>query len=112
MFSGKCLLAYEVGNQWLICGTLKFLADLQMAQKQFDAAETTFHKVLAIAAESNQRMKGEALFGLAEIAVARGDYVEARKQGEASLVVFESIGQGTANQVRQWLDDLSATGEG
>lgn len=102
-------LASQVGNQWLICGTLKFLGDLQVMQKQFAAAKATFRKVLEIAAAANQRMKGEALFGLAEVAAGQGDYVEARKQGEASLAVFESIGQNTASKVRQWLDDLAAT---
>ena len=102
-------LASQIGNQWLICGTLKFLADLQMVQKQYEAAETTFRKVLAIAAEGNQRMKGEALFGLAGVAAERGGYAEAKELGEASLAVFESIGQGTAGKVRQWLLDLPAT---
>jgi tetratricopeptide (TPR) repeat protein len=101
-------LASQVGNQWLLCGTLKFLGDLQVMQKQFEAAEAKFRKVLEIAAEGNQRMKGEALFGLAEVAAGQGDYVEARKQGEASLAVFESIGQNTTSKVRHWLDDLPA----
>lgn len=108
-FQESLTLANQIGNQWLICGTLKFLGDLQVLQKQYEAAETTFRKVLAIAAEGNQRMKGEALFGLAGVAADRGDYAEARKLGEASLVVFESIGQGTAGRVRQWLLELPVT---
>ncbi len=99
-------LASQVGNQWLICGTLKFLGDLQLMQKQYDAAEATFRTVLEKAAAGNQRMKGEALFGLAEIALAHTNYAEARAQGQASLAIFESIGQGTAARVRQWLDEL------
>ena len=104
-------LANEIGNQWLICGTLKFLGDLQVMRKQYEAAEATFHQVLEIAGEGNQRMKGEALFGLADIAASRGNYVEARQQAEASLAIFESIGQGLTNTVRKWLNDLPATGE-
>ena len=108
-YQESLILANEIGNQWLICGTLKFLGELQVMQKQYEAAEETFHKVLTIAAKGNQRMKGEALFGLADIAASRGNYSEARKQGEASLAIFESIGQGMANTVKAWLDDLPAT---
>lgn len=109
-FQEGLTLAYQLGNQWLICGTLKFLGDLQVLQKQYEAAETTFREVLALASEGNQRMKGEALFGLADVAANRGDYAEARKLGEASLAVFESIGQVTTGRVREWLLELPATG--
>ena len=104
-------LANEIGNQWLICGTLKYLGDLQVMRKQYEAAEETFHRVLEIAGEGNQRMKGEALFGLADVAASRGNYVKARQHAEASLAIFESIGQGMTNTVREWLNDLPATGE-
>ncbi len=93
-FQESLVVANQIGNLWLICGTLKFLGDLQVLQKQYEAAEATFHRVLAIAAEGNQRMKGEALFGLAGIAAAQGNFSEARKLGESSLAVFETIGQG------------------
>jgi tetratricopeptide (TPR) repeat protein len=109
-FQESVSLASQVGNQWLICGTLKFLGDLQVMQKQFEAAQATFRNVLEIAEQGNQRMKAEALFGLAEVAAAQGNYIEARKQGEASLVVFETMGQGTASKVRSWLENLPATG--
>lgn len=109
-FQESLILANQIGNQWLICGTLKFLGDLQALQKQYEAAETTFHRVLAIAEEGNQRMKGEALFGLAGITAEQGNYAGARKLGEASLAVFESIGQGGMTyRVSGWLDDLPAT---
>jgi tetratricopeptide (TPR) repeat protein/transcriptional regulator with XRE-family HTH domain len=102
-------LASQVGNQWLLCGSLKFQGDLQVMQKQYEAAVMTFHKVLEIAAEGNPRMKGEALFGLAEVAAAQENFVEARKQAEASLAVFESIGQNIASKVKSWLHDLPVT---
>ncbi len=109
-FQESLVLANQIGNQWLLCGTLKFLGDLQVLQKQYEAAQATFHQVLEIASAGNQRMKGEALFGLAEIAAAQGNYAGARNLGEASLAVFESMGQGLTNTVRKWLDDLPSTG--
>lgn len=105
-FQESVALAYEIGHQWLICGTLRFLGELQLMQNQFAEAEETFHKVLELATEGNQRMHGEALFGLAKVAEARGDHAEARDLGEASLTVLEAIGQGTASSVRQWLEAL------
>ncbi len=104
-------LATEIGNQWLICGTLKFLGDLQLMQKHYDVAEETFHRVLTIAGHGNQRMKGEALFGLADIAASRGDYKKARELASSSLAILESIGQGMANAVKEWLEGLPAPGE-
>ena len=103
-FQESLELAYQIGHQWLICGTLRFLGELQITQKQFTDAEVTFRKVLELAAEGNQRMKGDALFGLARVAASRGNEIEARQMGEASLAVLASIGQGQANTVRQWLN--------
>lgn len=108
-FQEGLALAYQIGNQWLICGTLEFLGELQLTQKQFAVAEVTFRKVLELAAERNQRMKGEALFGLAQVAFAQENKIEARRLGEASLAVFDAIGQHRANAVRQWLSTTAAS---
>ncbi len=107
-FQESLALAYQIGHQWLICGTLKFLGELQLTQKQFTAAGITFCKVLELAAEGNQRMKGEALFGLARVAAAQGNHVEARKQGEAGRAVLEAIGQNMADSIRQWLNTIES----
>ena len=106
-FQESLALAYQIGHQWLICGTLRYLGELQLTQKQFTDANATFRKVLELATEGNQRMKGEALFGLARVADAQGDAREAQHLGEASLAVLEAIGQGQAHVVRQWLHSFS-----
>lgn len=105
-FQESVALAGEIGHQWLLCGTLRFLGELQLMQKRFTEAEATFRKVLDLATEGNQRMHGEALFGLARVAQARGDHAKARELGEASLAVLAAIGQATASSTRQWLDTL------
>ena len=101
-------LANQLGNTWLICGSLKFLGDLLVLQDRYEEAEATFYTVLEIAGEGNQRMKGEALFGLAENLKKQGDFAGARKQAEASLAVFEPMNSYFTNIVRQWLDTLPA----
>lgn len=99
-------LATDIGNRWLMSGTLKFLGDVQVKLEQFDAARSTFHRVLELAAGGNQRMMGEAHFGLAIVSAAQGNLVEARSQAEESLAIYEKIGQGAATRVREWLSSL------
>lgn len=100
------LLANDIGNRWLMSGTLKFLGDVQVKLKQYESARATFQKVFELAADGNQRMMGEALFGLAMVSAAEGNLVEARRQAEESLVIYEKIGQGAAAKVRAWLSNL------
>jgi len=99
-------LAEGIGNRWLTSGTLKFLGDVQLKQQQFEAAESTFRRVLELSAEGNQRMMGEALYSLAMLAAAQGNVVEARRQAEASLALFEKIGQAGTDKVKELLSTL------
>lgn len=107
-------LAADMGNHWLLSGTLKFLGDVQVEQQRFEAAGSTFRRVLELVAEGNQRMRGEALHGLAVVSAAQGDFIEARRQAEESLAIYEQIGQGGADKVRDLLSllpDQGARGE-
>ena len=99
-------LANDIGNRWLMSGTLKFLGDVQVKLEQFDAARSTFHRVLELAAGGNQRMMGEAHFGLAIVSAAQGNLIEARSQAQESLAIYEKIGQGAATRVKEWLSSL------
>ena len=99
-------LANDIGNRWLMSGTLKFLGYVQLGREQFEVARATFQRVFELAVGGNQRMMGEGLFGLALVSAAQGKLVEARRQAEESLAIYEKIGQGAAAQVREWLSNL------
>ena len=107
-FRESLALAHQIGYRWLICGTLKYLGDLQLIQQHYTAAEESFREVLEMAAEGNQRMKGEALFGLARVAAAQGEITAAREQGEAGLAVLEAIGFNMAHEIRKWLNTFQS----
>jgi serine/threonine-protein phosphatase PGAM5 len=47
-----------------------------------------------------------ALYGLAQIALDQGDFVEAQRQGQESLAIFERIGHEDAAKVKEWLEGL------
>lgn len=105
-------LANDIGNRWLMSGTLKFLGHVQLGREQYEAARATFQKVYELASEGNQRMMGEALFGLAMVSAAQGNLIEARRQAEESLAIYEKIGQGAAAQVKEWLSNLDQSTAG
>jgi len=50
----------------------------------------------------------KTFYALAQIAFDQGDFVEAQRQGQESLAIFEAIGHGDAAEVKEWLDGLPA----
>ena len=51
-----------------------------------------------------------ALYSLAQIAFDQGDFVEAQRQGQESLAIFERVGHEDAAKVKEWLEWLPAMG--
>jgi len=49
-----------------------------------------------------------ALYGLAQLAFVQGNLVEAQRQGQQSLAIFEWIGHEDAAEVKEWLEGLPA----
>ena len=74
--------------------------------QKFDAATPIFHKVRERSVESNQKMLAIAMYGLARIALAQGNTVEACQQGQESLAIFVSMDDHRVAEVRQWLQNL------
>jgi len=83
--------------------------ELYLKQGQVDAARMGFEEALEQAPEGGKDRIADALYGLARVALAQGNSIKARQQGQESLAIFESIGHGKAAEVRQWLRVLSAT---
>lgn len=52
-------------------------------------------------------MAATALYGLARIAAAQGKTIVAHRQGQESLNIFEAIDHNKADEIKQWLIELS-----
>ena len=100
-------IARQLDNPRLISVALNEWGKLHLKLAQFDAASAAFREVEAKASSNgNQALIAGAFYGLAQVALAQGNLIEARRQGLDSLAIFEKIGHRMASEVKQWLEVL------
>ena len=100
-------IARQLDNPRLVSVALNEWGKLHLKLSQFDTASAAFHEVEAIASSSgNQGLVAGAFYGLARVALAQGNLIEARWQGLESLAIFEKIGHRMASDVKEWLKAL------
>jgi tetratricopeptide (TPR) repeat protein len=81
-----------------------------LAQDDYQAAIDCFTQAQQIAEEGQLLRVGPlSLFGLARVAAARGNIIEARHLGEQSRQQLVVIGHRKANEVWWWLQELPGT---
>lgn len=84
--------------------------DSYLAQEAYQEAGDLFSEALTIAEEKQlQRVGPLSLFGLARVAVARGNVVEARRLAEQSRQQLLALGHCKADEVWWWLQELPRT---
>ncbi|MFN8487223.1 MAG: tetratricopeptide repeat protein [Caldilineaceae bacterium] len=106
-------LARKIGHQWLMVTTLDQWGHAYLRQQKFAAAQAAFAEGLALAQTMNTRhLMGEALYGLAQTALATGDQAEAKRLGQASLALFTEIRYQRTDEVRVWLVRCNLLEEG
>jgi tetratricopeptide (TPR) repeat protein len=97
-------LASKVNNPLLLAHNLHAWAELYLKQTHPAQALSTFQKLLELAREiESKRFVATALYGMARVAAAVGDYGAARSYGEESLMIFGSIGYYKMSEVATWL---------
>jgi tetratricopeptide (TPR) repeat protein/transcriptional regulator with XRE-family HTH domain len=96
-----------LGHQELTCGLLAIEGDISLLEGQVEEAEAAYSKMRKHLPQGNVELRGQALYGLARVAEARGDIPQALRLGRASRAMLVSIGHRQAIQVRQWLAKLS-----
>jgi len=105
-------LAREIKQRWLICSTLVHLGELYLIQGSLRPSSGAFSESLGIAQDlALKEFIGLSKYGLAKIAVRDGDLQEARREGQDSLAMLESIGHEKAVEVRQWLTTVSSVSQ-
>ncbi len=82
------------------------MATCSYEQHRLEAAMSVFREILVINPEGEQDLVALAYYGMARIANSQGDINEARRLGELSVLVLESIGNRKAKEVRNWLDSI------
>ncbi len=100
-------LARQLHYRRAISISLISWGQLQLRRQHLEEAHTTFTEALEIAhAEQDQVRQGDAWFGLAQVASAQGDLPRAWQQGQASLRLFERMGDSRAEGIKRWLEHL------
>ena len=107
--AGVCLreslaLAQSISNPQIISTALYEYGNLYLDQKQIMKAETSFREMLSSIPEGDQELLALAQYGLARTHAVQGNIEDARRLGEASIMVLETIGHRNTQEVREWLD--------
>ncbi len=110
-YTESLAIAREIGHGWLTTVILVEWADSCLSQQRWDDAESALVEALPAARKANlQESFGRSLFGLAKVALARGDIPDARRYGRESLDILEQIGHTIAVEAKEWLARLPAPG--
>jgi hypothetical protein len=90
----------------IIANVLYEMGDFCLEQLQVEKAESIFREMLTTLREGDQDLIALAQFGLAQVAAARGDVLQARRLAETSLGALRTREHRNASEVQDWLDTL------
>jgi len=105
-------LARQTGNIGLVSRILTHQAGHHLFCRQLAEAESTAQAALEHARQvNNQELVADALFVLAQVALAHGNTRDAATYGYDSLALMESANPRRSDEVRQWLDKVQLSKE-
>lgn len=100
-------IACEIGHRPRIADIHHARGELYLQQQDLESASLAFRNALEVAQEVGmQELVGRSLYQLARIAATQGNIATAQRRGRESLTIFETIGHGDANKVKEWLNGL------
>lgn len=100
-------VAHQIRQPWMTSKTLSTIGECYLKQQKLDEAFVSFSQALATAqAIGAPPLIALARYGLARIAAAQANYVEARCQGEESLTLFRSLGSQEGNLIEHWMAEM------
>lgn len=104
-FQESLLLFRKIGHRWYISFVSNALAQFYLDREQWDPAFASFQEGFRVAKDVRSLdLKAWSLFGLARIAKHRGDTEQALRLGQETLVIYQSIGHYSKDQVERWLE--------
>ena len=98
--------ARQLGIPQMASNALYEYGNLRLDQQRIAEAEATFREMLDATPEECQDLVALARYGLARSAAERGDMGEARKLGEESAAILESLGHRNAQEVKDWVGGI------
>lgn len=98
--------ALQRENKYFISSIYSAQGCAYLQRRELEQAETAFQEALACAPEKNWLLMAVAHYGLARVALFRGEIKKAQEWGEKSLHLFEEIKNPQAEEVKQWLLQL------
>ncbi len=98
-------LARQIEKPVYVCEVIKGLGDLALIQHHLNAAEDYFSEMMHQIPDGQQGVKAEALYRLGLVAAAKGETHEAKKRGDAALLILDEIGNSRlSGEVRVWVE--------
>ncbi len=103
-FRESVAMAHAIGSPWYIYGALMDWGECHLKHRQLDEATAVFHEILAHEKSplGEPELLAGAEFGLARVALLRGNMEEAQRFARASEGRFASIGHHKAGIVKAW----------
>jgi len=99
-------IARRVGDTWLLSAVLNECGELYLQQDRLEEAHASFHEAATSSAKGNLLPVASALYGQARVAGARRNLDEARRKGQESLTMYESMDHPMTETVKTWLNSL------
>ena len=111
-FHESLVLAHTIGSPWYIYGVLMDRGENYLKYGQVDAATADFHEILAHekSPTGEPELLAGAEYGLARVALLRGNIEEALRFARTSETHFAAIGHYKASIVREWQQSHIPTG--
>ncbi len=97
----------QIGRPWIASIALYEYGNLCLDLQQLDAAAAHFREMLTVIPTGNQDLFALAQYGQARVLAAQGDINEARRRGEASVRILETVRDRHVQEVRNWLTSLN-----
>jgi len=85
---------------------LNELGAQHLKMQHLDEGKVAYRELLAVCLDRDMTFLGYGLFGMVQVAAARGNREEARRLGEESLTKLEGRETLVANTVKEWLKTL------
>jgi len=101
-------LVHRLGSVQLMSQTLIQWGNIHLQQKQLDAARHAFREALELNnnSQSNLEVSALAQYGLAQLALMKGERDMALHLGHQSLASLEALAHKQAQEVKNWLERL------
>jgi hypothetical protein len=95
-------LAHSQNRHWDESVVLFYLGEIHLLFEQLIAVSEALERTLSLneRSQADPQLIGRAQYGLARLAVFRGEHREAHQWGEQSLTTFTQIGHYLAGQVQ------------